>query len=136
CTVGDLVTVFDDVRAFAQLSHPESVASEPVIPSVAVTRFCRNLLDSELRELTKARMHRDLPEIADALADCIYVLIFTALCYGSPIEEVWAEVARTNMAKVAGTSIRRRADGKIMKPDGWEPPDIAAIIERARKRSA
>jgi predicted HAD superfamily Cof-like phosphohydrolase len=25
-----------------------------------------------------------------------------------------------------------REDGKVAKPEGWQPPDIAGIIEKAR----
>lgn len=55
--------------------------------------------------------------------------------YGFPMDEIWAEVQRSNMAKLQpdGT-VKRRDDGKILKPDGWTPPDIRGILERADVR--
>jgi hypothetical protein len=41
------------------------------------------------------------------------------------LEPFFAEVHRTNMAKVGGPV---RPDGKKLKPEGWQPPDIAGIL--------
>jgi predicted HAD superfamily Cof-like phosphohydrolase len=44
----------------------------------------------------------------------------------------WETVIRSNMAKVDPETgrVRRRADGKILKPDGWEAPqeELARLI--------
>jgi predicted HAD superfamily Cof-like phosphohydrolase len=73
---------------------------------------------------------KSLPDIADAIADSIYVLVGTALEYGIPLDRVWAAVRAANMAKVDPVTglVRKRADGKILKPDGWQPPDIAGVL--------
>jgi hypothetical protein len=97
-----------------------------------------------------------LVAVADALADLSYVLAGTALHYGIPLDEVTAEVHRSNMAKAEecpcvawggypkadcegcggkGWVVLRRDDGKILKPDGWRPPDIRGIIARALRRA-
>jgi predicted HAD superfamily Cof-like phosphohydrolase len=70
----------------------------------------------------------NLPETADAIADLIYVLIGTAHEFGIPLADVWAEVQRTNMAKTGGAT---RSDGKVMKPEGWQAPDIEGVLRRA-----
>lgn len=67
----------------------------------------------------------DLLACADGLADLIYVCVGAALAFGIPLDRVWAEVQRANMAKGGG---ERRADGKIGKPEGWTPPDIHRAI--------
>lgn len=69
----------------------------------------------------------DIVEIADAICDGIFVLQGAALEYGIPMDEIWDEVQRTNMAKTDGPV---RDDGKIMKPEGWQPPDIKKILEK------
>jgi predicted HAD superfamily Cof-like phosphohydrolase len=69
---------------------------------------------------------RDLVLIADGLADVAYLLIRTALCYGIPLDEVFAEVHRSNMTKDGS----RRDDGKILKGDKFEPPRIKEILDR------
>jgi len=70
-------------------------------------------------------------EKADAVIDLIVVLIGYGLSKGWPMERLWAEVNRSNMAKVDAETgmVKRRHDGKILKPDGWTPPNLRAIIE-------
>lgn len=54
------------------------------------------------------------------------------LAHGLPMDEVWAEVQRSNMSKIsADGTVKRREDGKILKPLGWKPPDIRGVLERA-----
>lgn len=128
---------FDDVRKFMEIAHPDKLPAVPGIPLEAVDELCQNLIDEELRELRKADADEDMVEIADAIADLIYVLIFKALCYGIPISKVWDEVSRTNLAKFpGGVVLKRPEDGKVLKPPDWVPPDIKRIIEEAKKLAA
>lgn len=73
--------------------------------------------------------NRSLVEVADALADLMYFVAGTALCYGIDLEAVLEEVHRSNMAKLQpdGT-VARREDGKVLKPEGWTPPDVAGVL--------
>lgn len=64
---------------------------------------------------------------ADAICDLIYVLIGTAISMGIDIRPMWDEVHRSNMAKEGGAI---REDGKILKPEGWEPPDLMGEFKR------
>ncbi len=82
------------------------------------------------RELLPAMEANDLPEIADAMADAIYVIVGAAIEYGIPLDRVWAAVQNANMAKVDPITgkVRKRADGKVLKPDGWTAPDIVAVL--------
>lgn len=67
--------------------------------------------------------------LADGLADLIYVCIGAANEFGIPLDKVWAEVHRSNMAKIGPNGeVKRREDGKVIKPDGWTPPDIAGVL--------
>jgi predicted HAD superfamily Cof-like phosphohydrolase len=72
----------------------------------------------------------DVVEAADALADLRYVTEGAAVEWGLPLDAVTDEVHRSNMAKVGGPV---RADGKILKPAGWTPPDVAGVLARFRK---
>jgi predicted HAD superfamily Cof-like phosphohydrolase len=89
-----------------------------------------NLLQEEWGEFIEANERNDVVGVADALADMIYVAVGTALEYGIPLDKVWAEVQRTNMAKVdpATGKVSRREDGKILKPEGWTPPDVKGAL--------
>lgn len=74
--------------------------------------------------------------MADALADMVYVVHGTALAYGIPLDEVLAEVHRSNMSKLGldGRPILR-ADGKAVKGPGFAAADVAAVIAGAARRS-
>ena len=73
----------------------------------------------------------DVTEIADALGDSIYVEVGMALEYGIPLDHVWQEIQDSNMKKFPGGKvIRRESDGKVLKPEGWKPPDIETVIQR------
>jgi predicted HAD superfamily Cof-like phosphohydrolase len=37
-------------------------------------------------------------------------------------------VHRANLAKAGGP---RRADGKLLKPPGWQPADVTAVLKAA-----
>jgi predicted HAD superfamily Cof-like phosphohydrolase len=88
------------------------------------------LLDEELAELREAYERDDLTEIADAIADIVYILVGTAHLKGIPFDRVLAEVHRSNMTKLGPDGkAHRRADGKILKPPTFEPPRIREILE-------
>ena len=38
------------------------------------------------------------------------------------------EVHRSNMAKLVDGKVLRREDGKVLKPEGWQPPQLAQFI--------
>jgi predicted HAD superfamily Cof-like phosphohydrolase len=49
---------------------------------------------------------------------------------GYKVDEAWAEVARSNLAKIDPTTgkVTKRADGKVLKPEGWTPPNLTPFI--------
>ena len=118
-----------DVRSFHE-KFGVPILREPTIPSEGRVKLRADLIHEESAECTWAIETCNLIEIADGIADTIYVCVGAALEFGIPIVDVWEEVQRTNMLKVGGA---RRVDGKILKPEGWEPPRIGAILERAAK---
>jgi len=42
--------------------------------------------------------------------------------------DVFSEIHRSNMTKVVDGKVVRREDGKILKPDTYEKPNIEAIL--------
>lgn len=90
-----------------------------------------NLAKEELDEYLDACKQGDIVGIADALGDQLYILCGTILKHGlqHKIEEVFAEIQRSNMSKLDadGRPIRRE-DGKILKGPDYTPPDIASIL--------
>lgn len=67
-------------------------------------------------------------EIADALADLLYVVFGAAIAYGLPIEEIFTEVHRSNMTK-SMLKDEKSIKGKTIKGPDWEPPNIKKILE-------
>ncbi len=72
----------------------------------------------------------DIDAIADGLVDSIYVHVGAALQYGLPLDHVWDAVQKANMAKFPGGRAIRREDGKVIKPEGWQPPNILEALEK------
>jgi predicted HAD superfamily Cof-like phosphohydrolase len=121
-----------DVKAFHEKFGVET-RSTPGLPSRDIQKLRHDLIHEEFFEFQGAWINNDQPAhlvgIADALADMVYVIVGTALAYGIPLDAVWDEVQRSNMAKVGGPT---REDGKILKPEGWQPPNIEAILEAVK----
>ncbi len=85
----------------------------------------QSLIREEFEEFVRASEADDLVGVADALADLLYVVYGAAVTYGIDIRPVFAEVHRSNMAKVGG---RKNAVGKLLKPEGWQPPQLEPIL--------
>lgn len=104
-------------------------AETPMLPDTGTRELRKNLLQEEFEEYLAAEADDDIIEVADALADIIYIACGTAVAYGIPLDQVFAEVHRSNMDKLGpdGKPIYRE-DGKVLKPAGWQPPDIVKAL--------
>ena len=73
-----------------------------------------------------------IAEQADALVDSYYYSQNAACKAGMNLSSVFAAVHAANMAKrdPATGEFLKREDGKIIKPKGWQPPDIEAEMRR------
>ena len=71
----------------------------------------------------------DLPEAVDAIIDMNYINAGSLHEFGVKQEPVTAIVHAANMAKFAD-GVNQRPDGKIIKPEGWTPPDIAGELRK------
>lgn len=116
----------DRVREFHS-AYGLGIASEPT-PRPDSWKLRIELLREEY---VAAAENGDLVEVADALADMVYVIYGTACEYGLPLDALLAEVHRSNMSKLGpdGQPVRR-ADGKILKGPDYQPPDIAGVLNR------
>lgn len=106
-----------------------SIASYPHEVGFDEMRLRKDLLLEECDEAIEALEEGTLSEIAKELADVIYVAIGTAVVYGIPIDKVFDAVHESNMAKAPEGVVKRRADGKVLKPEGWKAPDIRSILK-------
>ena len=91
------------------------------------------LMKEENDEYLEAAKNGDLVEVADALGDMLYILCGTILEHGLQykIEEVFDEIQRSNMSKLAedGSPIYRE-DGKVLKGPNYFKPKIAEILSK------
>lgn len=103
-------------------------SAEPVTLDERDLRW--NLLQEEVDELLLAMKNGDVVEVADALADILYVTHGTALHYGIDLDAVFEEVHRSNMTKTYDPSRAKYAGKVIVKGDDFEPPRIADVLSR------
>ena len=90
------------------------------------------LIDEEVGELHQAVLANDEVEQLDALIDILVVTIGAIHSAGFDAEGAWKEVMRTNFAKIDHETgkVRKREDGKVLKPLGWEPPNLKEFVEK------
>ena len=91
-----------------------------------------NLINEEHQELLEATLSEDRVEQLDALIDILVVTIGAIHSMGADAEGAWKEVMRTNFAKVDSETgkVRKREDGKVLKPVGWHPPVLSPYLTR------
>jgi predicted HAD superfamily Cof-like phosphohydrolase len=90
-----------------------------------------NLIQEEVTELLSACADGDVVGVADAITDCMYILLGTAHEWGlgDKLEGLFDEVHRSNMSKLdANGRPLYREDGKVMKGDKYTPPDLKPIV--------
>lgn len=89
-----------------------------------------NLIKEEVAELMQAHNDGDRLEQLDALIDILVVTIGAIHSMGADAEGAWKEVMRTNFAKIDKDTgkVRKREDGKVLKPLGWEAPDLKPYL--------
>jgi predicted HAD superfamily Cof-like phosphohydrolase len=90
--------------------------------------YC-NLIREEFEELVASQTAED---DLDALIDILVVTIGAIHSLGADAEGAWKEVMRTNFAKIDKDTgkVRKREDGKVLKPQGWTPPDLKPFVTK------
>jgi len=94
-----------------------------------------DLMEEEWKELKVALDNGDRVEQLDALLDFIVVTIGAIHSAGFDGEGGWREVIGTNLAKIDKDTgkVRKREDGKVLKPVGWVPPDLKPFVNKENK---
>jgi predicted HAD superfamily Cof-like phosphohydrolase len=90
------------------------------------------LIEEEYKELKEAINNHDQLETLDALIDILVVTIGTIHSAGYDAEGAWKEVMATNFAKIDKETgkVRKREDGKVLKPVGWMPPELGQFLSK------
>ena len=113
---------FKDIDTFA------TACDQP--PSEDNYKMYLSLIDEEYDELLDAVVAKDRVEQLDALVDILVVTMGAIRAGGFDGEGAWKEVMDTNFAKIDADTgkVRKREDGKVLKPEGWKAPDLAKFI--------
>ena len=91
-----------------------------------------NLIEEEVNELFAAIRDANDVEKLDALVDILVVTVGAIHSMGADGEGAWKEVMRTNFAKIDKETgkVRKREDGKVLKPVGWTPPNLEPYLKK------
>ena len=116
------VNPFDDIDIFGtacdQKPSPENYA------------MYLDLIEEEYGELQEALEADDKLEQLDALVDILVVTMGAIRAAGWDGAGAWEEVMRTNFAKIDPETgkVRKREDGKVLKPEGWQAPRLEKFL--------
>lgn len=119
---------FNDVERFLN-----AVGQNPppfTVPENTTSDLYKKLIKEEIEEFWQADEANDDAERLDACFDMIWVIVGYARSRGWDMDKAWAHGAGTNLAKIDPTTglVRRREDGKILKPEGWKEPDFKQFV--------
>lgn len=130
----------------------------PLIPSTDRCDLRVKLIQEELDEMKEGIKNDDIVEIADSLADQLYVILGAILEFGlgDKFDDIFHEVQRSNMSKTCNSEkeaidtlsayqqkdetvgyykevngkwlVYRTSDDKVLKSINYSPADIKSII--------
>jgi len=91
-----------------------------------------DLIEEEHSELKAAIAANDVVEQLDALIDILVVTIGAIHSAGYDAEGAWKEVMQTNFNKIDKETgkVRKREDGKVLKPLGWVAPNLTPFLKK------
>ena len=104
--------------------------TDPNIGDNDLSELRIRLLEEEVQEYAEAVRNNDLVEVLDALGDIAYILAGTILNHGMQeiIDDAFSEIHRSNMDKLVDGKALKRDDGKVIKPEGWQPPNLKQFL--------
>jgi len=122
--------VFTDVSVFLHACgqrYPHK--PDPQVSELA--ELYKTLIKEETEEFWEAVAASNDAEQLDACFDMIWVIIGYMKARGWDCENAWDEGAKSNLSKIdtATGNVKRREDGKILKPEGWKPPNFEKFVK-------
>lgn len=106
------------------------IGYRPGNPDRALVLLRLRLMLEELGELSCAMHENNLLEVADGLADLLYVVYGTAVTYGIDLEPIINEVHASNMTKQAVViELGEKYGTQNPKGPGYQKPNIQARLE-------
>ena len=119
--------IFTDVQMF-MLASGQTLNTQNKTQSL----LYRKLIDEEYQEFCEARINEDDVETLDACFDMIWVIVGYMHSRGWDCHGVWEEGAKSNLAKIDSVTgkVIKREDGKVLKPEGWQPPNFSKFVRK------
>ena len=120
---------FTDVAVFMRAAG-QDIPPFNANPSKQSDLYLR-LIEEEFNELMDAQIQQNDTEICDACFDLMWVVIGYMKSRGWDCESIWDEGAKSNLFKIdnATGKVIKREDGKILKPEGWKPPNFEKFVK-------
>ncbi len=122
-----MTKVFTDVQVF--MTAAGQTTTEKNIPQ---SSLYHRLIAEEYSEYIAARNKEDDTEVIDACFDMIWVIVGYMLSRGWDCDKIWDEGALSNLRKIDKETkkVLKREDGKVLKPEGWQPPDFSKFATK------
>lgn len=120
------MSVFKDVETFMT-----AAGQTTKVDNEEQALLYRRLINEEYNEFISAAGIGDDVETIDACFDTIWVIIGYMKSRGWDCEGAWNEGALSNLRKIdkATKTVIKRQDGKVLKPEGWQPPDFTKFAK-------
>ena len=121
-----MTKVFTDVQVFMDAAGQTVSKDNP-----EQAKLYHKLINEEFQEFCQARLAEDDVETADACFDMMWVIVGYMLSRGWNCSRIWDEGALSNLRKIDNETkkVLKREDGKVLKPEGWKPPDFSKFVK-------
>lgn len=118
-------SVFDDVGVFMRAAEQTTCSDNK-----EQAKLYQKLIYEEYEEFLDAIAVSDDAETLDACFDMMWVIIGYMKSRGWNCYASWQEGAASNLSKIDPVTgvVKKREDGKVLKPDNWQPPNFAKFI--------
>ena len=122
------MTNFEKVKNFMQ-TFGQTIKNKAEFPEEKTLKLRYDLIQEELSELKQAIKDKDLVEVADALADILYVTYGAGTAFGINLDKCFDEVHNSNMSKLGEDKKPiYNESGKVMKGPNYFKPNLKKFI--------
>ena len=126
---------FDMAAPDAPSFQPQALAMWQTMLQEEWQEFQTALADYQAMPQADAATQQQLQaELTAEGVDVLNVLCGLLLSQGLPLQAMFDAIHAANLAKCVDGQVLRRADGKILKPAGWQPADKVGVLRAAAQQ--